>query len=133
LWLGALLLKPALLGHDDSAPFHSAFNFGPHPEANRTVQELVEEILKHWPGSWHSAMQSNAPHEAGLLSLAIDKAIHTLGWWPVWDFSHAVQETTSWYRRFLEEDCDGSLLVNEQIGRYVGDARSKGVKWSLAT
>ena len=29
----------------------------PSPDANRTVRELVEEILRHWPGKWEQVAQ----------------------------------------------------------------------------
>ena len=52
----------------------SAFNFGPNHDSNRTVEELVEEVLQHWPGRWQDKTDPNAPHEAGLLQLSTDKA-----------------------------------------------------------
>ena len=61
----------------------SAFNFGPDHEANRTVAELVQEVLKHWPGRWEDKSDPKAVHEAELLELSIDKARALLGWSPV--------------------------------------------------
>ncbi|MBP9694352.1 MAG: hypothetical protein KBE16_06575 [Alphaproteobacteria bacterium] len=29
-----------------------AFNFGPSVLSNRSVSDLVEELLRHWPGEW---------------------------------------------------------------------------------
>ena len=43
------------------ARFAQAFNFGPEPDANRTVRELVEEVLRYWPGAWEQ-VQSVAAH-----------------------------------------------------------------------
>src|SRR5690606_9675172 len=54
LWLAAILAgygKTSLNGHEPRA----AFNFGPGPDANRPVVELVEELFKHWPGTWEDA------------------------------------------------------------------------------
>ena len=82
--------------------FTSAFNFGPKPEANRTVQELLEEALRHWPGSWSDQSDPNAPHEAGLLQLEISKARQQLGWQPCWDFATTVKHTVAWYRAVHE-------------------------------
>jgi CDP-glucose 4,6-dehydratase len=79
-------------------PFASSFNFGPALEANRSVRELVNEALEHWPGSWRDQSDPNAPHEAGRLHLQIDKAHHQLGWQPRWDFSTTVARTVGWYR-----------------------------------
>jgi len=78
-------------------PFASAFNFGPALEANRSVRELVEAALQHWPGTWRDESDPNAPHEAGRLHLQIDKAHHQLGWQPRWDFATTVARTVAWY------------------------------------
>jgi CDP-glucose 4,6-dehydratase len=76
----------------------SAFNFGPNPEANRSVQELVEETLLHWPASWRVQRDPHGPHEACLLQLEISKARHQLGWQPLWNFATTVERTVAWYR-----------------------------------
>jgi len=78
--------------------FASAFNFGPGIEANRSVQELVEAALQHWPGSWRDCSDPASPHEAERLHLQIDKAHHQLAWKPRWDFSTTVARTVGWYR-----------------------------------
>lgn len=77
----------------------AAFNFGPSLSSNRTVKELVETVLQNWPGQWHDYSDPTAVHEAKLLNLTTDKAFHTLGWQPVWDFERTIQETVSWYRQ----------------------------------
>lgn len=79
-------------------PFASAFNLGPRLEANRSVAELVEAALIHWPGRWRDLSDPAAPHEAGRLHLQIDKAHHQLGWRPRWDFATTVARTVGWYR-----------------------------------
>ena len=80
------------------ARYAQAFNFGPLPGANRRVREVVEEILKHWPGAWEQVAQEKQLKEAPLLSLAIDKAKAVLDWTPQWDFARTVAETIAWYR-----------------------------------
>ncbi len=80
------------------ARYAQAFNFGPKPDANRSVRDLVEEVLRHWPGTWEQVAQEKHLKEAPLLSLAIDKAKQVLGWQPRWDFSRTVAETVAWYR-----------------------------------
>jgi CDP-glucose 4,6-dehydratase len=98
--LGGYLLLAERLSADPSLA--SAFNFGPQLEANRSVRELVEEALGHWPGSWDDQSDPSAPHEASLLHLVIDKAHHQLGWAPRWDFATTLERTVRWYRQ-LEE------------------------------
>ncbi len=43
---------------------------------------------------------AEAPHEAGVLRLAIDKAIWELGWRPRWSVREAVTRTARWFRAF---------------------------------
>ena len=95
-----------------------AFNFGPMPEANRSVRQLVEEALQHWPGDWIDLSNSNTMHEAGCLHLQIDKAHHKLGWQPHWAFAITVQRTTAWYQRVNSgvspiNCCMGDLRIYE--------------------
>jgi len=84
------------------ARYAQAFNFGPEPDANRSVKDLVEEVLRHWPGAWEQTHQEKHLKEAPLLSLAIDKARETLGWRPRLDFSQTVEQTIAWYRAYLD-------------------------------
>jgi len=97
--------------------FAGAFNFGPEPAANRTVRELVEEILKFWPGKWEQVAQEGNMPEAALLSLDIGKARAILGWKPRWDFTRTVAETAAWYRA-TREGGDAPALTQAQIAAY---------------
>jgi len=63
----------------------------------------VTEFVKPWPGGkWRdiSVAGKDEPHEAGRLSLAIDKASALLGWFPVWTFIETVHRTAHWYREY---------------------------------
>jgi len=96
------------------ARYAQAFNFGPQPDANRSVQNLVEEVLKHWYGSWEQTVQEKHLKEAPLLSLAIDKAKDVLGWQPRWNFAETVKQTVAWYREDFERDkADGTTSMVE--------------------
>ncbi len=79
----------------------TAYNFGPELGANRSVRELVEHLLQHWPGAegWCDASDPAAPHEAGLLHLVADRAHLQLGWQPRWTFATTAARTAEWYRR----------------------------------
>jgi CDP-glucose 4,6-dehydratase len=128
LWLGASLSnsQPSTL----SSQLCSAFNFGPALTSNRTVADLVQEILKHWPGRWEDKSDPHAVHEAKLLNLATDKAHHFLGWKPVWRFEDTVAETVEWYRQ--AETNAGAIAekTRGQIAEYVKAAESEGVAWA---
>ena len=131
LWLAALL-RDASLCKAPAKSLASAFNFGPCREANRTVAELVDEVLKHWPGRWEDKSDSQELHEAGLLQLSIDKAHALLGWSPVWKFSTAVEQTVNWYRNSANNPDAASLrsMTSEQISLFVRVARELGVPWA---
>ena len=117
--LGGYLVLAERLSADPSLA--EAFNFGPQLEANRSVRELVEQALRHWPGSWEDQSDPHAPHEASLLNLVIDKAHHQLGWSPRWDFATTVAQTVGWYRQMQERQalalacCLADLEVFEQF------------------
>jgi CDP-glucose 4,6-dehydratase len=98
----------------------SAFNFGPGRDANRSVADLVQEVLKHWPGRWEDRSDPNAVHEAGLLQLVTDKAHALLQWSPIWSFADAVRETVTWYRETGREPgaAFAQALTRAQIARY---------------
>lgn len=98
-----------------------AFNFGPSQESQRSVAELVEEILKSWPGSWVDASDPRARHEAGRLSVSIERASSVLGWRPSWTFEETVRHTTDFYRACFEAAGTGGdlkELMNSQINLF---------------
>ena len=94
LW-GYMRLAEALLLDDE--PPCEAFNFGPTLASNRSVRELVETIIQHWPGEWLDQSDPTAPHEAHRLHLQIDNAHHRLNWQPRWDYATTVSRTVGWY------------------------------------
>jgi len=130
LWLAACLAD-SQLARVPSAPLASAFNFGPSHEANRTVSELVAEVLKHWPGRWEDQSDPGAVHEAHLLQLATDKANALLGWEPVWKFPKAIEQTVQWYREAMSHPTAIPALTSRQIQLYAADAATSGLPWAL--
>jgi CDP-glucose 4,6-dehydratase len=109
----------------------TAFNFGPGHESNRTVAELVTEVLKHWPGRWQARSNPNAVHEAKLLQLATDKANALLHWAPVWSFPEAIEQTVQWYREAARQPQSISALTARQIQLYSGAAAQAGLRWAV--
>ncbi len=131
LWLGARIHQ-AEVSQDKEVTMRlaSAFNFGPDLSANRTVAQLVEELLRHWPGRWEDRSPANAPHEAQALNLSIDKAHHLLGWSPTWSFSEAIARTATWYRDTLADPTtQAAKLTLAQISDYTEAARRAGAMW----
>jgi CDP-glucose 4,6-dehydratase len=126
LWLAAQIgVEPA-----SNIKLCSAFNFGPGHEANRTVVELVEEILRHWPGRWEDKSDPNAVHEAQSLQLSSDKAHALLHWSPVWTFSSAVEHTTRWYAAVSAGSGSATRMTADQIQTYSAAAASAGIPWA---
>jgi CDP-glucose 4,6-dehydratase len=109
----------------------SAYNFGPEAGANRTVGELVEEMLRHWPGEWTAGAEAAAPHEAGKLNLSTDKAFHLLGWLPTWGFAETLAETMQWYREVAENRADPATLTRAQIAKYSATAGERRRAWAI--
>lgn len=131
LWLGSALAQPQVSGFKfQPSVYQSAFNFGPALASNRTVAELVQEILKHWPGRWEDKSDPNAPHEAKLLNLATDKAHHLLGWSPAWPFAETISRTVAWYRQSSDASVDIHALTTGQIAAYTAFARAAGLAWA---
>jgi CDP-glucose 4,6-dehydratase len=131
LWLAAVLAQPSLRAHRAEL-FASAFNFGPGLDSNRSVAELVNEVLTHWPGRWDDRSDPNAVHEATLLNLATDKAHHLLGWTPVWDFEQSIAATVEWYRAACVRGGEARLFefTSQQIRSYEEDAAATRVAWA---
>ncbi|WP_296589124.1 CDP-glucose 4,6-dehydratase [Roseibium sp.] len=100
-----------------SNAFQSGYNFGPEPADIHSVQTLAEAVIRHWPGQWSDVSDPSAVHEAGRLSLSIDKARSELGWAPVWCFEETIARTIDWYRQ-VELGADPLQLTRDQIAAF---------------
>ena len=114
---GYLTLGAALASRTRFADYASGFNFGPDPSANRTVKDLVTEILRHREGQWEDRSDPKAVHEAGLLNLDITKAREVLGWTPHWNFEMTVAKTVEWYGG-VAAGADAAVMMRRQIREY---------------
>lgn len=94
---GYLQLGAAL--QQSPAAYASAWNFGPEENDVLTVEQVVEKALSiYGKGSWIKPEQKNAPHEAGLLNLSIQKAKEQLHWHPRLRAGEAIEYTIEWYK-----------------------------------
>jgi CDP-glucose 4,6-dehydratase len=116
--LGGYLTLVARLAEDSAAAM--PFNFGPGPESNRTVEDLVAELLKHREGSWRDASDPKAPHEATLLNLSIARSERILNWRPKWGFEQTLEKTAVWYRDVHENKSTPLDITRRQIAEYQG-------------
>jgi CDP-glucose 4,6-dehydratase len=107
----------------------SAFNFGPSIASNKTVADLVKELLQHTGGEWQDASDPQAKHEASKLNLATDKAFHLLGWQPTWDFSQTLQKTAEWYLAEAKGESP-QAMTRTQIQQYAQAAARQAIPWA---
>lgn len=105
--------------------YAEAWNFGPYHSNSVDVQTLTEKILKEWgDGKWKRISQhENALHEAQYLRLDTAKSMMRLGWKPVYDIDKAVQKTIEWYKQFYSGNDEMYKFSQEQIRKYLLDAK----------
>lgn len=108
------------------------YNFGPNTNQNFSVQELIHEMLPHWEGAqWKDTSDPHAPHEATLLKLCCDKALHQLAWSPVLNFQETAKMTVEWYRTFYENPhTDMYQYSIHQIEEFTELAKQRGIQWA---
>jgi CDP-glucose 4,6-dehydratase len=126
LWLGSLLLRHGK-GFDD------AWNFGPSPQNNKSVQEVVQQAISLWEsGDWHVPdSPEKGLHESNYLRLDCSKSNNLLNWYPVYDFVQTFQTTVLWYKSFYNNSSDAIDLTLRDITDYTQAAENKGLQWTL--
>ena len=95
-----------------------SWNFGPSPEAFRSVRETVELAFEEWgsnPG-WIRDPQVNR-HEEVLLTLDASRARRELGWRDRLDYESAVRWTVEWERRVRSGESP-LAVTRAQIQQY---------------
>lgn len=116
---GYLMLAQRL--YFEPQKYLGSWNFGPKTTSIHTVGELASEIIKCWgTGEIQYNIDQNAPHEAGLLHLNIDKASQLMGWQPRWNFNKTVYETVKWYKQ-VHAGLDPYKVLISQIHDYMED------------
>lgn len=114
---GYLMLGEKLL--NSNTDFANAWNFG--PEENQVL--TVEEVLKLSKSVWSKIdfefeSEIKHPHEAGLLSLNIDKAKNKLGWMPKWNNIKSITKTIEWYKEFYESR---AINTDSDLNKYINE------------
>jgi CDP-glucose 4,6-dehydratase len=128
MWLAARMSQTG-----DSA-YESAWNFGPSISDNQSVGNLVELLVKVWgSGSYCTPEQIDAPHEANLLSLDIEKAKEKLKWKPILDFKQTISWTVNGYRRLFDHQQNPEAFFQTMldiIQDYTKAAVDNSLMWS---
>jgi len=118
-----------------SSVYHGdSYNFGPKPEQNQTVTDLIGALGETWGHADVAEsyeVTDNIPfQEAGLLRLNCDKALINLGWTPTLDYRACLEMTGGWYRRVLREQADPFELTMAHVAAYEARAVALGQSWA---
>lgn len=115
--IGYLMLGRKLSENPKS--FSEAFNFGPNPEDNLSVEKVVKLAIQEWgSGDYQLEHQIDAPHEAGLLMLDISKVKEKLEWKPTYNSEKAIEQTIRFYKKNFE-DSNPRLFLESEINSYI--------------
>ncbi len=95
-----MLLAEQLAEHRELAG--EAFNFS--NEAQLTVLDLVNEILRLMDAESEPQVLGEAPHEIRHQYLSAAKARRMLDWRPLFSLEQGLQQTIDWYKHFMEQE-----------------------------
>lgn len=94
--------------------YTQAYNFGPHSNDALSVEKMVVKAINYWgSGTYKVEVNSNNPHEAGLLKLDITKATTELNWKPVLNAQTAVELTINWYKNYYNNTKATELMESD--------------------
>ena len=116
---GYLLLGYRLAVDAKAEEGGQAWNFGPAPGPEVTVNALAEAFLARWGEPDYRIERVKPLHEeTTILRLDSSRAIQMLGWQPLLNGATAIDWTADWYRRYLQDTDAASRLVEEQLKGY---------------
>lgn len=114
---------------EEKVEFSDAWNFGPSDEGSITVEEVVENIKKHWDKiDYETNQHPDQLHEANLLKLDCSKAHILLKWKDVWDSETTFLKTVKWYKSYYEKN---EVLTKNDLESYIKDAHNKYLQWAI--
>lgn len=113
-----------------------SFNFGPNASQNHSVLDVLNELKRYWSKTEAEELftikAANNFHEAGLLKLNCDRALHLLNWKPAMDFYTTLSMTAKWYNHFYNENAkDIHSFTLNQINQYSEIAAKHNAQWTL--
>ena len=115
---------------EEKVEFAEAWNFGPSDEGSITVEEVVQNVKKHWDKiDYEINSDPNQLHEANLLKLDCSKAHILLKWKDVWDSETTFEKTVKWYKAYYENNKE--VLTQNDLESYIADAKAKKLEWAV--
>ncbi len=117
---GYLQLANMLAATVDDNRLCSAWNFGPPPTQQVTVEDLLQKVFDVWgSGRWINSSSPDAEIEAKTLNIAIEKAQNELNWNPNWDIDESITQTMHWYQNYYKEPSKSMQEASRHcIGSY---------------
>jgi CDP-glucose 4,6-dehydratase len=118
---GYLRLGDALVARGDEVA--EGWNFGPHPDATVTVEQLVRSLITNWRNLGGKAKDPTFESEVAIserdfLTLISSKAEARLGWRSLLNFESTMEWTAEWY--FKANSREGATVVTDsQIARFL--------------
>ncbi|MBI2258845.1 MAG: CDP-glucose 4,6-dehydratase [Flavobacteriia bacterium] len=110
-----------------------SYNFGPNSDQSHTVLELLTKLSSKWNKSTLDEMvqvEKSSFHEAGLLKLNCDKALHDLDWKPTLNFEQTIEFTSDWYFEYYKSEKIDLSFLEKQIILFSEVAKSKKISWA---
>ncbi len=113
---GYLILAQAL--YENPTKFSSGWNFGPDDSDVRTVEQVLDVLIKQWGrgAKWRRGSGDHL-HEASLLKLDCSKAKSKLGWKSKWSLEIAISQIIDWQRAFMDGKNMQEICMS-QINQY---------------
>ena len=99
--------------------FAKAWNFGPNKSDCATVNNVVEKVAHLWGIEANIEIEAleNIPHEASTLEIDSELAKKELDWCPQWNLDQALDNTVTWYQKWLK-GAKMKSVCEEQIKAY---------------
>ncbi len=130
--LSGYLMLGQILFENSSLNGHS-FNFGPPPNHNFSVKEILIGLSKEWGfkdvSKAYKITDKSEFQEAGLLRLNCDKAFSHFGWRPTLNFEEITGFTGLWYYNFYNKKSKIYQYTLNQIEKFEEKAFSRSIKW----
>ena len=90
---------------ENPTDYCEGWNFGPNQDSISTVWEVASELINNYgKGELIDISNQEAPHEAHILTLDIEKAETRLGWYPILNSKQAISLVADWYLRYQTEN-----------------------------
>ena len=94
--------------------FCLSYNFGPDPQVEISVSELVKYFSSRWNLKVNYPEAGDvSPHEADRLLLDSSKAKNHLQWRPKWNTQESFERVFRWYDNFIESGAALDSTVND--------------------